>query len=82
MESTSVSNKHKRIVLTMEQKIEILAKLDTGETSVSLACGFNIGKATFWILRKTVMQSWILRKSKLHVAAIHQIKINQFVKNK
>ncbi|XP_025409562.1 jerky protein homolog-like [Sipha flava] len=41
-----MSNKRKRHVLSMEQKIEILAKLDKGETSVSLARIYNIGKAT------------------------------------
>jgi len=40
-----MSNKRKRHVLTIEQKIEILTKLDKGETSVSLAL-HNIGKAT------------------------------------
>lgn len=42
----STSNKRKRNVLTMEKKIEILSKLDKGETSVSLARFYNIGKAT------------------------------------
>jgi len=40
-----MSNKRKRHVFMMEQKIEILAKLDKGETSVSLAHLYNIGKA-------------------------------------
>ncbi|VVC36586.1 DNA binding HTH domain, Psq-type,Homeobox domain-like,Winged helix-turn-helix DNA-binding domain [Cinara cedri] len=41
-----MSNKGKRHFLTMEQKIEILTTLDKGETSVSLARLYNIGKAT------------------------------------
>jgi len=36
----------KRHVLTMEQKIEILTKMNKGETSVSLARFYKIGKAT------------------------------------
>jgi len=57
-----MSNKRKRHVLTMEQKIEILSKLDKGETSVSLANLYNIGKATVTDIKITVMQSWILRQ--------------------
>jgi hypothetical protein len=41
-----MSNKRKRHVFTIEQKIEILAKLDKDETSVSLARLYNIGKTT------------------------------------
>jgi hypothetical protein len=46
----------------MEQKIEILAKLDKGETSVSLARLYNKVKQQLQILKTTVMQSWILRQ--------------------
>jgi len=52
MESISASNKRKRNVLTMEQKIEILTKLDKGETIVSLSRDFNIGKATVSDIKK------------------------------
>lgn len=48
----SKSINRKRNVLTMEKKIEILAKLDKGETSVSLARSYNIGKATVTDIKK------------------------------
>jgi len=41
----------------IEQKIEILVKLDKGETTLSLACDY---KQQFWILKKPIMQSLIL----------------------
>lgn len=52
MEPTSSSNKRKLNVLKIEQKIEILAKLDKGKTNVSLTRGFNIGKATISDIKK------------------------------
>lgn len=48
----SKSNNRKRNVLTMEKKVEILSKLDKGETSVSLARFYNIGKATVTDIKK------------------------------
>lgn len=62
MESISAYNKRKPDVITKEQKIEILAKLDKGETKASLVHDFNTCTATVLDIKKTVMQSWILRR--------------------
>lgn len=45
-------NNRKRNVLTMEKRIEILTKLDKGETCVSLARFYNIGKTTVTDIKK------------------------------
>lgn len=52
LSASVTSNKRKRNVLTMEKKLEILTKLDKGETSTSLARSYNIGKATVADIKK------------------------------
>ncbi|XP_044018036.1 jerky protein homolog-like [Aphidius gifuensis] len=50
--SAPSTSKRKRNVLTMEKKLEILSKIDKGETSVSIASFYNIGKATVSDIKK------------------------------
>jgi len=50
--SSPSTSKRKRNVLTVEKKIEILGKLDKGETSSSLATFYNVGKATISDIKK------------------------------
>ena len=38
--------KRKRITLSIEQKIEILEKLDRGISNTAIACEYNTGKST------------------------------------
>ena len=39
-------SKRKRVVLTVDQKLEVLKRLETGESGTSLALSYNVGKAT------------------------------------
>ncbi|XP_046629071.1 jerky protein homolog-like [Neodiprion virginianus] len=54
MSSTSspLTSKRKRHFLTLEQKREILSKLDKGETGASLALAYNVGNATITDIKK------------------------------
>lgn len=46
------STSRKRTVLTVEKKLEILAKLDKGESNASLALLYGVGKATITGIKK------------------------------
>lgn len=44
--SSSSSSKRKRNVLSLQQKLDVISKLHKGESDVSLAHSYNVGKAT------------------------------------
>ena len=51
--ASSSSTKRKRVTLTIEQKLDILKKLDQGSTISSIASEFGVGKSTVFDIKNS-----------------------------
>ena len=51
--ASSSFTKHKRVTLTIEQKLDILKKLDQGSTMSSIASEFGVGKSTVFDIKNS-----------------------------
>ena len=51
--ASSSSTKRKRVTLTIEQKLDILKKLDQGSTMSSIATEFGVGKSTVFDIKNS-----------------------------
>ena len=51
--ASNSSTKHKRVTLTIEQKLDILKKLDHGCTMSSVAPEFGVGKSTVFDIKSS-----------------------------
>ncbi|GBO15038.1 hypothetical protein AVEN_137986-1 [Araneus ventricosus] len=50
-DSAKPSNKHKRVVLTITQKLDIIQQLERGENKQDLMRKFNIGSSTIYDIK-------------------------------
>ena len=51
--ASSSSTKSKRVTLTIEQKLDILKKLDQGSTMSSIVTKFGVGKSTVFDIKNS-----------------------------
>ena len=51
--ASSSSTKRKRVTLTIEQKLDILKKLNQGSTMSSIATEFGVGKSTVFDIKNS-----------------------------
>ena len=51
--ASSSSTKHKRVTVTIEQKLDILKKLDQGSTMLSVATEFGVRKYTVFDIKNS-----------------------------
>ena len=72
-----VQNKRKRVVLTLFQKMEILEKLKSGRTQISIAQEYGIGAATVYDIKKAGPQ--IKQFSDKHLAFRPTGKVQKYI---
>lgn len=65
MSGLKEKKKRKKVVISIEEKYEVLQRLDSGETAVNLAKELNVGKSTIsdWKKNRKEIEKWYLSRA-------------------